>query len=602
VTRRQILKYGSVAGGAALVSTKAPLRRAFASGGSNTPQSPPLTPFVDPLPTPDPAIPTLKQFSDLSTAAKAFVDPSGNNSGMARFYSLVAEERKVKFHRDLPPTDIWSYRDQNGPAVSSFAVGPTFQEHISASRISGVIVRVTNGLSENQQGFGSPHLSAHLHGGHQPSFADGFPTNITSPAFTPVIDPGKFYDYAYPLLDPGFISDVADSADRPATQWYHDHVIDFTGANVYRGLVGLFQIFDPVVNGQAGGPDVGDENNTTGLQLPSKVFDANGNLVGDFDIPLVVQDKIFAPDGSLVFDQFNHDGFLGDTFLVNGKVQPFLEVSRRRYRFRFLNGSNARIYALFLTNAKGQPQPMSVIATEGGMLSHAQQPVTSFMMAPAERYEVIVDFNKLDGNEFFIENRLAQDEGRGPRGTFEEPEILPSGTRILKIIVGPRVADPSFDVQPGDALRPFLAITKAELAAVKTFRSFEFNRSHGAWTINGQLAGNLSSPMAAPVINTPEIWRLKNSSGGWWHPIHIHSEFQRVLSRNGVSPSPVVFERDGIARKDTTILGPGSEVEIYLKFRDYAGPFVFHCHNIAHEDMAMMARFDIRPEPGKPSA
>jgi FtsP/CotA-like multicopper oxidase with cupredoxin domain len=583
------LKYGSAAGAAALVSTKGRLPRAFASA----PQSPALTPFVDELPRPVTPISTLTQFPDLSDAAKAFVDPNGRNAGGARFYSIIAEERKVKFHRDLPPTDIWSYRDQNGPAVSPFALGPTFQERISATRTSGVIVRVTNGLSANQPGFGSPHLSTHLHGGHQPFFADGFPADITSPSFTPVIEPGKFYDYAYPLLDPGFISDVADSTDRPATQWYHDHVIDFTGPNVYRGLVGLFQIFDPVLNGQAGGPDVGDENNKTGLQLPS----------GEFDIPLVVQDKVFAPDGSLVFDQFNHDGFLGDTFLVNGKIQPFASVSRRRYRFRFLNGSGARIYSLFLTNAKGTPQPMSVIATEGGMLSHAQQPVTSFMMAPAERYEVIVDFSKLDGNEFYVENRLAQDEGRGPRGTFEEPEILPSGTRILKFVVAHgTVPDPSFDVQPGDALRPFAAISPAELAAVKTFRSFVFERSHGAWVINGQLAGNLSSPMAAPVINTPEIWRLKNSSGGWWHPIHIHSEFQHVLSRNGVSPSPVVFERDGIARKDTTILGPGSEVEVYLKFRDYAGPFVFHCHNIAHEDMAMMARFDIRPEPGKPSA
>jgi FtsP/CotA-like multicopper oxidase with cupredoxin domain len=590
VTRREILKYGSIATGAVLVSTKGRLPRAFASGGG-APQGLPLTPFVDPLPRPPTAIATLTQFADLSAAAKVYVDPSGRNLGQARFYSVIAEERTVKFHRDLPPTSIWGYRDQNGPAVTPFALGPTFQERISASQTSGAIVRVTNGLNPNVPSFGSPHLSTHLHGGHQPFFSDGFPTDIASPVFNPVIDPGKFYDYAYPLLDPGFISDVADASDRPATQWYHDHVIDFTGANVYRGLVGLFQVFDPVVNGVAGGPDIGDENNPTGLRLPS----------GEFDIPLVVQDKVFAPDGSLVFDPFNHDGFLGNQFLMNGKVQPFAEVSRRRYRLRFLNGSGARIYSLFLTNAKGQPQPMSIIATEGGLLSHAQQPVTSFMMAPAERYEVIVDFSKLDGNEFFIENRLSQDEGRGPNGSFENPDILPVGTQIMKFIVGPAVPDPSFDIQPGDALRPFAAITAAQIAAVKTFREFVFERSHGAWVINGTLAGNLSSPMAAPTLNQPEIWTLKNSSGGWWHPIHIHSEFQRVLSRNGVSPSPVVFERDGIARKDTTLLGPNSEVKVYLRFRDYAGPFVFHCHNIAHEDMAMMARFDIMPLAGTPS-
>ena len=86
-----------------------------------------------------------------------------------------------------------------------------------------------------------------------------------------------------------------------------------------------------------------------------------------------------------------------------------------------------------------------------------------------------------------------------------------------------------------------------------------------------------------------------------WHPIHIHSEFHRVLSRNGTSPSSFVLEQDGVAKKDTVILGPNSEVEIYFKFRDYTGPFVFHCHNIEHEDMAMMARFDVAPSPGQNS-
>ena len=251
---------------------------------------------------------------------------------------------------------------------------------------------------------------------------------------------------------------------------------------------------------------------------------------------------------------------------------------------------------------------MSIIATEGGLLSQTQPTVTSFMIAPAERYEVIVDFSMFkEGEEVFIENRLSQDEGRGPNGTYEEPDILPSGTRLLKFIVGakPAKADNSLRIPPGVPvpagmpLRPFNAISQAELNQVTTFREFEFERSHGAWVINGQLAGDLSGPIATPVGDQPEIWRLKNSSGGWWHPIHIHSEFHRVLSRNGGRPAP--FEQDGIARKDTTLLGPGSVVDVYLRFRDYAGPFVFHCHNIAHEDMAMMARFDILPAPGKTS-
>jgi FtsP/CotA-like multicopper oxidase with cupredoxin domain len=89
----------------------------------------------------------------------------------------------------------------------------------------------------------------------------------------------------------------------------------------------------------------------------------------------------------------------------------------------------------------------------------------------------------------------------------------------------------------------------------------------------------------------PQIWHLENKSGGWWHPIHIHSEFMRVLRRNGKQPP--LNERDGVARKDTVLLRGGESVDVFLKFRDYSGPFVFHCHNIEHEDMAMMARFDI---------
>src|SRR6266853_297031 len=132
-----------MAGGAMLVATKGRLRRAFASGSGDTPPSPALTPFVDPLPRPPAPIPTFTQFPDLADNAKAFVDPTGNNTGRARFYSLVAEERKVKFHRDLPPTDIWGYRDANGPygpGASPFALGPTFQERISSSQFSGAIV------------------------------------------------------------------------------------------------------------------------------------------------------------------------------------------------------------------------------------------------------------------------------------------------------------------------------------------------------------------------------------------------------------------------------------------------------------------------------
>jgi len=121
-------------------------------------------------------------------------------------------------------------------------------------------------------------------------------------------------------------------------------------------------------------------------------------------------------------------------------------------------------------------------------------------------------------------------------------------------------------------------------------RTFEFERSHGAWAINGELAGQLQRPIARPRLGYGEIWRLVNKSGGWWHPIHIHSDFSRVLTRNGKLPP--LDERDGMAKKDTMLLRDNETVEVFIKFTDHPGPWVFHCHNMEHEDMAMMARFD----------
>jgi len=585
VTRREIFKYGSVAGGAILASTRGALPRLFA----DTPKSPATAPFRDPLPVPpEPmAVPafTLDKGAqdDIDRLERAGV-PAG--TVIANYYKIAAEKRSVYFHKDfedrLLKTSIWGYKDENVPNWD-FALGPTFKARIN----SGNAVRLTNNLDPFDPGFGIPQLTLHVHGGHTPYRSDGFAGSLPlgGGTFDPVVKPGYHYDYTYPMRDPGFLSDPSggDFTERPSSLWYHDHVLDFTGPNVYRGLAGFFRVFDEL--------DAADESQ--GLRLPYGDH-------GQFDVPIVIQDKTFAADASVVFDPFNHDGILGDKFLVNGKIQPYLDVQGHRYRLRFLDGSNARFYQLFLTNAAGRHFPMTAIATEGGLLDHAVS-VDSLLVSPALRFEVIVDFSLFkEGEKLYLENRLVQDDGRGPKGTFEQPETVPSGVRLIEFRVGAKIQDDSRDIQPGTPLRPFAAITSQELSRVTTFREFEFTRSHGSWTVNGQLL-DLNVAMARPAINGPEIWRLKNSSGGWWHPIHIHSEYCRVLGRNGKRPSPFVLEQDGIAKKDTVVLGPGSEVDIYFKFRDYTGPFVLHCHNVEHEDMRMMARFDVVPSPGQKS-
>ncbi len=99
-------------------------------------------------------------------------------------------------------------------------------------------------------------------------------------------------------------------------------------------------------------------------------------------------------------------------------------------------------------------------------------------------------------------------------------------------------------------------------------------------------------PIATVPKNTPEVWTFSNGSGGtWWHPVHVHHEFMRVISRN--SGAPLADEADGMARKDTILLGVGDSVDVHVNFRDFTGNFMFHCHNLEHEDHFMMARFDV---------
>ena len=118
----------------------------------------------------------------------------------------------------------------------------------------------------------------------------------------------------------------------------------------------------------------------------------------------------------------------------------------------------------------------------------------------------------------------------------------------------------------------------------------EFERKNGSWVIEDK-AVDLQDPMVTVKEGDPVVWRLVNKSGGWWHPIHVHLEFFRILSRDDDGMAP--FEPDGLSRHDTAILGPNSEVEVFFRFRDFRGPFVFHCHNLEHEDHYMMARFDV---------
>jgi FtsP/CotA-like multicopper oxidase with cupredoxin domain len=305
---------------------------------------------------------------------------SGNNVQFPpkRFYLLRVRQATHVFHPDPPynrGSIIWGY--------DGMFPGPTFMSRYGEP----ILVRIVNGLyfDENanpttpgQQipgGFGSPRISTHLHNGHTASESDGNPADFYPPNPVPVHLPQYpasirnliFRDHHYAMFragldprvsadNPGPNKDDGDIAETVSTLWYHDHAMDHTAENVYKGLVGFHLFFDEI--------DSGNENDPSpkALRLPS----------GEFDIPLLFQDKRFDANGQLFLPRLDSDpppmlGILGDRFTVNGQIQPKLTVQRRKYRFRLLNAGPSRFYQFFLTK-DGKDQAFIQISNDESLL------------------------------------------------------------------------------------------------------------------------------------------------------------------------------------------------------------------------------------------
>ena len=549
LSRRDAVRLGLAAGGAAVIGAQA--SRSHSLGAS-----PRTTPFVEPMPIAPIARP-VAPFATLPDPRCVNVDGSiafhvhGPRTVPANteFYLLHERQALHSFHAELPPSSVWGY---NGSVP-----GPTF----IAKSGTASLVRFVNDLPLNDPvGIGEPISAVHHHGGFQAPEDDGYPLDTFCT--------GQSRDYLYPNVPEDGLEQ-----NEPSTQWYHDHAIDTTAENVYRGLAGFYLNFDGL-DTLAGEED----SSPLALRLPGRMRRLpDGSVTRQYDIPIVIQDKLFDRAGQLTYDSFDHNGFVGDKFLANGKIQPYLRVERRKYRFRFLNGSNARVYELFLRNNR----PFDyVIATDDHLLPHPFHDVPSFRIASAERVEVVMDFSRYpSGTEIILENRLEQSDGRKP-GNLQS-----TGTAILKFIVGGDAADQS---RIPSVLRPVVEGPAQLLPKVRVRRQFEFVRSEGAWQINGQFFDE-NRIDARPRIGEPEIWTLK-SGGGWLHPVHMHLSSFFILSRNGRPPA--LLES---GRKDTVRIGADEgDVDILIKFSGYTGRYVFHCHTVEHEDMRMMAQFQVQ--------
>jgi spore coat protein A len=504
-----------------------------------------LTPFLDPLPRP------------------AVAEPASGAPGGTAHYALAIRETSQQLHSQLAnPTTVWGFDDGSGPSYP----GPT----IEASVGQPITVDWTNDLRDTSQP-GPPlrtdHYLAvdpcpegasqnadarvvfHLHGAHVPAAYDGYPEST--------IPPGQQAHYEYP------------NWQLPATLWYHDHALGITRLNVYMGLAGFWLLRDAFEQS---------------LNLPS----------GEFEIPLAIQDRSFHPDGSLRYPAAWQDTFFGDHILVNGKVWPYLEVKRGKYRFRLLNGATSRTLRLALSNGA----PFHVLGMEGGLLP-APQPLGQVTLGPGERADVIVDFAPYPlGTELFLQNDAPAPFPGNP-GVGVVPDVM-------KFVVAGLPGAPPHTAPLPAALRPMEVLQESH-ASVS--RELHLEKGPGTctqdeWQIrsveNGTVVGSHWLDITeVPQLGETEVWSFVNKSG-MTHPMHMHLAMFQVLDRQAfeiqggqVVPigSPVPPPPHEAGWKDTVQVGPNEIVRVIARFENFSGLYPYHCHVLEHEDHEMMRQF-----------
>lgn len=481
------------------------------------------------------------------------------------------------------PTTVWTYQGevlQGDPAslqiIPNSYLGPIFRirqgQHIR--------IHFVNDLPEAS--------IIHWHGLLLPEAMDAHPHYA--------INSGETYTYDFIV------------ANRAGTYWYHPHPHGSTATQVYQGLAGLMIVAD-------------DEEDSANLPT------------GDYDIPLVIQDRSFDADNQLVYISggmmtrmmTQMMGFLGDNILVNGQSGMALDVETRAYRLRLLNGSNFRIYKLGWDDST----PLTVIGTDGGLLEFpVERPYIT--LSPGERVDLRVDFSGRTVGSQFTLNSLSftgVEMGGTMMGGMEMPETttLPQGTEypILTVNIARESAE---SLTLPERLSTITRYPLAEAINAESPRIFEIAMINEVWTINGR-SYEMNAVAEDEVVKagTLELWEFINvvndgermgNMGGhsmmghgsrdaqamtedqMAHPMHIHGVQFQVLERSVNDAFREGWEtvRAGYVDegwKDTILLMPGERVKLLMRFDVEPGLFVYHCHNLEHEDLGLMRNYRI---------
>jgi spore coat protein A len=495
-----------------------------------------LARFVDPLPIP-------------ALAKPAGLRPSPADPALQiPYYWVPMRQFQMGVHRDVLPTTFWGY-DGSCP-------GPTFE----ARRGKPILVEWANELPR-QHLFPLDHTLhgaeadksdvrtvVHLHGGRTPPESDGYPEDW--------FVPGKSATYFYP------------NRQEAAALFYHDHAMGITRLNAAAGLMGLYLIRDGLEDG---------------LNLPK----------GAYEIPLVIFDRSFRPDGQIYYPVSGKPGapwvseYYGSAILVNGKIFPYLEVEPRKYRLRLLNSSNGSFYRLSFGS---DPSVVSAglafhqIGSEQGFLA-APAEMNLLILGPGERADVILDFSGQAGKEIFLRTNVAiVMQFRVASGKTVDRSALPS------------------------TLRPVPHIQENAAVMTRELTIADYQNRLGRSNVMLLNGAHWNMPVTEkPVLNSTEIWSFINLTDDS-HPIHLHLVRFQILDRRPfdlavyqltkkiVFTGPAAELAPGeLGWKDTVRVDPMTITRIIVKFEGFAGRYVWHCHLLEHEDNEMMRPYIITP-------
>ena len=543
---------------------------------------------------------SLSQTSGIASRADTAPHAAGAVGGLARYVdplpvpAVIApspglvevsmQEFVQQVHRDLPPTKMWGY---NG-----MWPGPTFE----VQRGQALTVKWTNRLPTKhflpidhtihgaEPSLPEVRTIVHVHGLQVLPEHDGYPEawftsdGKTGPRWSP-------NSSQYPNNQPA------------ATLWYHDHALGITRLNVYSGLAGMYLIRDE--------PEAA-------LNLPG----------GRFDIPLLIQDRSFAADGSLLYPpapQGTHpmwmQEFFGQTICVNGRATPYLEVEPRKYRFRLVNGSNARFYHLTLLPADRSGKPIggvtaapvfNQIGSDAGLLP-APQALHYLILSPGERFDLVIDFGEHAGKNFAMTNDAPAPYARGG-------EVVPAEVMLFRVTKPLSGKDAS---ELPDKLIPFTPLSSRDALQERVLDLTEMDRPSDGYTMIGLLGRKhwCDAVTENPKAGSTEIWSFANTTGDV-HPIHTHLVRFQVLNRqpfdvnNYLQNNQLVFTGNPMppernerpAWKDTAKTYPGYLTRVIQRFDLPPGTqalpgqefrYVWHCHVLEHEDNEMMRPYNV---------